>query len=61
MSADGCERNVLKLKPPMVFDFDDAEHFMKTLEEILYEIEDYELEMEELSKVPSISTNTAQR
>ncbi|GLG98063.1 Uncharacterized protein GBIM_04699 [Gryllus bimaculatus] len=40
ISSDGPDRNVLKLKPPMVFTHEDAEHVIKILDEVLTEVED---------------------
>ncbi|CAB0010743.1 unnamed protein product [Nesidiocoris tenuis] len=40
MSSDGPDRNVLKLKPPMVFNKEDANFFVSVLDEILTEIEE---------------------
>ena len=37
MSADGPDRNVLKIKPPLVFSLDDAAHLARELEEVLGE------------------------
>lgn len=38
ISRDGPHENVLKLKPPMQFNKDDAEYFVKTLDDILSEM-----------------------
>ncbi|XP_046391879.1 5-phosphohydroxy-L-lysine phospho-lyase-like [Ischnura elegans] len=40
ISSDGPDRNVLKLKPPMVFSEENADRFVKLLDEILNEIEE---------------------
>ncbi|KAF6207654.1 hypothetical protein GE061_016101 [Apolygus lucorum] len=40
MSSDGPDRNVLKLKPPMVFNKQDADLVVKILDEILTDVED---------------------
>ncbi|CAH1404395.1 unnamed protein product [Nezara viridula] len=61
VSADGVDRNVLKLKPPMVFSFEDAKHFLTILDEILSEIEDLESDLEEVSVTATINTNSSQR
>uniref|UniRef100_A0A646QCT5 Alanine--glyoxylate aminotransferase 2 n=1 Tax=Hemiscolopendra marginata TaxID=943146 RepID=A0A646QCT5_9MYRI len=39
LSADGPERNVLKLKPPLVFSIDNANHFVTVLDQLLSEVE----------------------
>jgi 4-aminobutyrate aminotransferase-like enzyme/Ser/Thr protein kinase RdoA (MazF antagonist) len=38
LSTDGPHRNVLKIKPPMVFSHDDADHLAATLELVLSEV-----------------------
>ena len=43
VSADGPDRNVLKLKPPMVFSHENADHFVKVLDEVLSEMNDDEV------------------
>jgi 4-aminobutyrate aminotransferase-like enzyme len=43
VSADGPDRNVLKLKPPLVFNHENADHFVKILDEVLAELSDYEV------------------
>lgn len=40
LSSDGPDRNVLKLKPPMVFTIVNADHFVATLDQILDEIKE---------------------
>uniref|UniRef100_A0A0A9W483 Alanine--glyoxylate aminotransferase 2-like 1 n=1 Tax=Lygus hesperus TaxID=30085 RepID=A0A0A9W483_LYGHE len=40
MSSDGPDRNVLKLKPPMVFSKQDADLVIKILDEILTDVEE---------------------
>lgn len=42
VSSDGPDRNVLKLKPPLVFSHDNVDHFVKILDEVLTEINDAE-------------------
>jgi 4-aminobutyrate aminotransferase-like enzyme len=37
VSSDGPDRNVLKLKPPLVFNQENADHFVKILDEVLTE------------------------
>ncbi|MCB0061209.1 MAG: aminotransferase class III-fold pyridoxal phosphate-dependent enzyme, partial [Caldilineaceae bacterium] len=37
ISTDGPDHNVLKLKPPLVFDVDDAERLIATLDNVLQE------------------------
>ena len=37
ISTDGPDHNVLKMKPPMVFDEDDVDRLVATLEKILQE------------------------
>ena len=37
LSTDGPLHNVLKIKPPMVFDADDADRLVETLDRILAE------------------------
>jgi 4-aminobutyrate aminotransferase-like enzyme len=39
ISTDGPLHNVLKIKPPMVFDHDDADRLLDSLDRIL--VEDY--------------------
>ncbi|KAK0181878.1 hypothetical protein PV327_000063 [Microctonus hyperodae] len=39
VSSDGPDNNILKLKPPMVFTIDNADHFVTTLDYILQEVE----------------------
>lgn len=39
MSKDGPYRNVLKAKPPMVITKKDMDHFVRTLDHILTELE----------------------
>ncbi|XP_015190483.1 PREDICTED: alanine--glyoxylate aminotransferase 2-like [Polistes dominula] len=47
VSSDGPDRNVLKLKPPMVFTIENANEFVSTLDEVLQEIDiDTEEELE---------------
>ncbi|XP_059489588.1 5-phosphohydroxy-L-lysine phospho-lyase [Neocloeon triangulifer] len=43
LSADGPHNNVLKLKPPMVFNMDNADHFVKVLDELLPEVKNGEV------------------
>jgi len=43
VSSDGPDRNVLKLKPPLVFSHDNVDHFIKILDEVLTEISDTEV------------------
>jgi len=43
VSSDGPDRNVLKLKPPLVFSHDNVDHFVKILDEVLTEISDTEV------------------
>lgn len=38
VSSDGPDRNVLKLKPPLVFNHENADHFVKILDEVLTEM-----------------------
>lgn len=45
VSSDGPDRNVLKLKPPLVFSHDNVDHFVKILDEVLTEISDTEVTM----------------
>ncbi|CAB3385760.1 Hypothetical predicted protein [Cloeon dipterum] len=40
LSSDGPYNNVLKLKPPMVFSLENADHFIKILDELLLEVKD---------------------
>jgi 4-aminobutyrate aminotransferase and related aminotransferases len=40
VSSDGPDRNVLKLKPPLVFSHDNVDHFVKILDKVLTEISD---------------------
>ncbi|KAI4478759.1 hypothetical protein M0802_014494 [Mischocyttarus mexicanus] len=47
VSSDGPDRNVLKLKPPMVFTIENANEFISVLDEVLQEIDiDTEEELE---------------
>lgn len=39
VSSDGPDNNILKLKPPMVFSIENADHFVQTLDYILQEVE----------------------
>lgn len=39
ISSDGPDNNVLKLKPPMVFNIENVNHFVSVLEEVLEEID----------------------
>lgn len=41
MSTEGKYGNVLKLKPPMTFDEDNAEYFLATLDTIFTEVASY--------------------
>lgn len=43
VSSDGPDRNVLKLKPPLVFSHENVDHFVKILDEVLTEINDDEV------------------
>ncbi|XP_034935811.1 alanine--glyoxylate aminotransferase 2-like [Chelonus insularis] len=46
VSSDGPDNNILKLKPPMVFSTENADHFINTLDDILQEVEiDEEIEV----------------
>jgi ethanolamine-phosphate phospho-lyase len=47
VSSDGPDRNVLKLKPPLVFSHDNVDHFIKILDEVLTEISDTEVTMDD--------------
>lgn len=46
VSSDGPDRNVLKLKPPLVFSHENADHFVKIFDEVLTEMNDDEVTME---------------
>ncbi|XP_020294152.1 alanine--glyoxylate aminotransferase 2-like [Pseudomyrmex gracilis] len=39
VSSDGPDNNVLKLKPPMVFSIENANHFVSVLDEVLEEVD----------------------
>lgn len=39
VSSDGPDNNILKLKPPMVFSIENADHFVSTLDYILQEVQ----------------------
>jgi len=39
ISSDGPDNNVLKLKPPMVFTLENANHFVSVLDEVLEEVD----------------------
>lgn len=43
VSTDGPDANVLKLKPPMVFNKENATNFINTLDKILEEVKDLHL------------------
>ena len=43
ISSDGPDKNVLKLKPPLVFSHENVDHFVKILDEVLTEISDTEV------------------
>jgi ethanolamine-phosphate phospho-lyase len=43
VSSDGPDRNVLKLKPPLVFSHENADHFVQILDEVLTEMNDDEV------------------
>nr|CAD7442991.1 unnamed protein product [Timema bartmani] len=66
LSADGPDRNVLKLKPPMVFSHENADHFVRVLDEILTEMSDVEdimsrastPERRKLAEDPSYESNS---
>nr|CAD7201602.1 unnamed protein product [Timema douglasi] len=66
LSADGPDRNVLKLKPPMVFSHENADHFVRVLDEILTEMSDVEEimsrasspERRKLTEDPSYESNS---
>lgn len=45
LSADGPDCNVLKLKPPMVFTKQNVDEFISTLDRILKELRDKEVEV----------------
>lgn len=47
VSSDGPDNNILKLKPPMVFTIDNADHFVTTLDYILQEL--VELDVDDVS------------
>ena len=38
ISSAGPNANILKVRPPMCFNQDNADLFLKTLDEVLYEI-----------------------
>ncbi|XP_054258407.1 5-phosphohydroxy-L-lysine phospho-lyase [Macrosteles quadrilineatus] len=54
LSSDGPDRNVLKLKPPMVFTMANADYFIATLDRILDEIKESELMID--NKSPDLIT-----
>ncbi|KAH0566594.1 hypothetical protein KQX54_002099 [Cotesia glomerata] len=39
VSSDGPDNNILKLKPPMVFSIENADHFVSTLDYVLQEVQ----------------------
>jgi hypothetical protein len=43
LSSDGPHCNVIKLKPPMVFTIENADHFVKMLDKILLEVKNGEV------------------
>lgn len=53
VSSEGPDYNILKLKPPMVFSIDNANHFVAKLDDILQEIET----SEEIQQPANISVN----
>ncbi|XP_016838408.1 5-phosphohydroxy-L-lysine phospho-lyase [Nasonia vitripennis] len=53
VSSEGPDYNILKLKPPMVFSIDNANHFVAKLDDILQEVET----SEEVPQPTSISVN----
>ncbi|XP_076317760.1 5-phosphohydroxy-L-lysine phospho-lyase isoform X2 [Tachypleus tridentatus] len=56
MSTEGKYGNVLKFKPPMVFNMENANHFINVFDRILYEVED-KLGVVHSSQPLSLSTN----
>jgi hypothetical protein len=57
LSADGPYRNVLKLKPPIVFAAADVDRFVKVLDQVLTELKDSELIVPEEIKKKKMSTD----
>lgn len=53
LSADGPDCNVLKLKPPMVFTKQNVDEFISTLDRILKELRDREMEVPSDQKMES--------
>lgn len=53
VSSEGPDYNILKLKPPMVFSIDNANHFVAKLDDILQEVET----SEEVPQSTNISVN----
>lgn len=51
LSTDGPDQNVLKMKPPMVFTHENADHVVKVLDEVLTEMKNLEVSIEEGSPV----------
>lgn len=47
VSSDGPDNNIIKLKPPMVFSIENANHFVAVLDELLKEVE---IDVEEVKK-----------
>jgi hypothetical protein len=58
-SADGPDRNVLKFKPPMCFNTENADELLDKIDAILSEIEDGEVDTtpEKLAKLMHGSAN----
>lgn len=54
LSADGPDCNVLKLKPPMVFTKQNVDEFISTLDRILKELRERELEIPSDEKIETI-------
>ncbi|KAG1654746.1 Alanine--glyoxylate aminotransferase 2-like [Nymphon striatum] len=44
LSSEGPYANIIKIKPPLVFDEDDVDHLIQVFEDILYEIENDEMD-----------------
>jgi len=55
LSSDGPYCNVLKLKPPMVFSIENADHFVKVLDEVLLEVKNGEVPTGEIIQTRKMS------
>lgn len=54
VSSDGPDNNVLKLKPPMVFTLENANHFVSVLDEVLEEVD---IDFDEVIRILHLDTS----